>query len=166
MRSRSECCRFPDRPCLGLPFEIFRSRVILFTLFSLHPGLSLSSSTHCAPMDTLDIPTTYGAWTWGPFRLLPHYHPDGKSLNAVVVGWRAGGGGGIAGSAMNSLCVPSEVWSLRCYTGPVLLAASAATVTLTTPPAKSGLRAPPRLRKPLSSPPPLGIKFGVGGWGE
>ncbi len=37
----------------------------------------------------------------------------------------------MAGRTINPLCGPSEFWSLRCGTVPVLLASSAATVTLT-----------------------------------
>lgn len=86
-------------------------------------------------MDTHDITTKpspqlmvrrHGAL----FRLLPHYHPNEKA--ECLCGWmESRGGSGMVGRTINPLCGPSEFWSLRCCTVPVLLASSTATVTLT-----------------------------------
>lgn len=66
----------------------------------------------------------------GPFRLLPHYHPNEKP--EFLFGWMENrGGSGMAGKTINPLCGLCEFWSLRCCTLPVLLASSTATVPLT-----------------------------------
>lgn len=80
---------------------------------------------HCSKA----IATTYGVPTWGPFRLLPHYHPNEKT--ECLCGWMENrGGSSMAGRTINPLCGLSEFWSLTCYTLLVLLASSTATVTL------------------------------------
>lgn len=89
-------------------------------------------AAHFAPMDTHAIATKPSLQLMvlghgGPFRLLPHYHPNEKP--EFLFGWMENrGGSGMAGRTINPLC---EFWSLRCCTLPVLLASSTATVTLT-----------------------------------
>lgn len=76
------------------------------------------------------IATTYGVPTWGPFRLLHHYHPNEKA--ECLCGWMENrGGSSMAGRTINPLCGLCEFWSLTCYTPPVLLVSNTATVTLT-----------------------------------
>lgn len=92
-------------------------------------------AAHCAPMDTHDIATKPSP----QLMVLRHGALSGfcpiiilmKRLNAFVVGWRVGVGAVWLGGPINPLCGPSEFWSLRCCTVPVLLASSMATVTLT-----------------------------------
>lgn len=89
----------------------------------------------CAPRDTHDIATKPSPQLMvlrhgGPFRLLPHYHPNEKA--ECLCGWmESRGGSSMAGRTINPLCGPSEFWSLTCCTALVLLASSAAAVTLT-----------------------------------
>lgn len=64
---------------------IFYNHLSWETLFKLPPyppasvvldWFCLSIAEFNASMDVQDVARTYGAWTWGPLRLLPHYHPN------------------------------------------------------------------------------------------